>query len=172
MKELSLSRYITRFEYALKGRIVSWGKHFVPFGLIGAERDLPRGVKIRTYPALGIGYRLLDSEQYFLQPFFGFGMIYEDFVAFGDNTYASALLGIEGSLALPFGSEARGSIQYWPGLVDASRNWLFRWNFSYTVPIWDPLAFKIRFTHIADNNPVPEVGNNKFTTVLGISFVF
>jgi hypothetical protein len=140
----------------------------------GAERDVPRNINIRAYPLAGLGYDVVKTESGWLwQVLGGFGWVYEDFgLAFPSNDYAAAVIATELRAPLWGGSEARLGFFYMPGITTADENWLFRARFDLTVPIYDPLAFKLTITDTADNNPTPTVGNNKFTTLLGFSIVF
>jgi hypothetical protein len=61
---------------------------------------------------------------------------------------------------------------YMPQISDPKENWLFRAELEFTVPIFDPIAVKLRLTNTNDNNPTPEVGNNKFNAALLASLVF
>ena len=146
------------------------------FGFVGGggERDVPRNINIRAYPLAGLGYNLVETPSGWLwQVLGGFGWVYEDFaLAIGSNDYAAAVIATELRAPLWGGSEAKFGIFYMPGITTADENWLFRTRFDLTVPIYDPLAIKLTITDTADNNPTPEVGNNKFTTLLGFSIVF
>ena len=51
-------------------------------------------------------------------------------------------------------------------------DYLFRWEANLTIPLVDPLALRLRITDVNDNNPSPDVGNNKFTTTLGLALRF
>ena len=61
---------------------------------------------------------------------------------------------------------------YLPGLQKPDENWLFRWDLWLTVPVWDPLALKLVMRDVFDNNPAPNVGNNKFVTTMGMTLEF
>ena len=59
-----------------------------------------------------------------------------------------------------------------PGLSNPSEDWLYRMNIDLTIPLFDPIALKLLLREVNDNNPSPEVGDNKFTTSLVLSFQF
>jgi hypothetical protein len=147
-------------------------KNFYLFIRPAAERDIPRLIKRRTYPAGGIGYRLVEKERSFLLLPIGLGYVDETFIGFGTNSYTAAFIGMEGSYEFVNGMILALKILYMPGLDDPSHNWLFRGVGEFTIPIYDPLALKIRVTDENDNNPDPAVGNNKFTTTLALIFRF
>ncbi len=137
-----------------------------------AERDLPRLIQLRTYPAAGIGYRVIDEERRRLFFPIGIGYVNEDFVGFGTDSYASAYFGVEGLYEFSNGLVLAGNILYMPDISDPGQNWLFRWRIDFSVPIYDPLALRLRVREENDNNPDPAVGDNKFTTTLALVFRF
>jgi hypothetical protein len=147
-------------------------KNFYLFVRPAAERDIPRLIKRRTYPAAGIGYRLVEKERSFLFLPIGLGYVDETFIGFGTNSYTAAFIGLEGSYEFVNGMILALKILYMPGLDDPSNNWLSRVVGEFTLPIYDPLALKIRVTDENDNNPDPSVGNNKFTTTFALIFRF
>jgi hypothetical protein len=59
-----------------------------------------------------------------------------------------------------------------PGLNDPGEERLFRFDFDFKLPIVDPVALLFRVTNVNDNNPDPEVGDNKFTTFMALSLDF
>ena len=137
-----------------------------------AERDLPRLIRLRTYPAAGVGYRVIDEKRRRLFFPVGVGYVNEDFVDFGDDAYVSAYIGIEGLYEFVNGLELSGNILYMPDISDPGENWLFRWRIDFSVPIYDPLALRLRIREENDNNPDPSVGDNKFTATLALVFRF
>lgn len=147
-------------------------KRFAVVGAVGIEFDIPRGIDFRTYPFAGVSYRIFDDERWELDPIVGFGWVYENFTVEESNDYAAAVLGLQGRTNLPFGAEFGGSSLYLPGLVDPDENWLYRMELYLTIPIWDPLALKLRFSETYDNNPKPNVGNNKTELIALVSLEF
>ena len=137
-----------------------------------AERDLPRLIRFRFYPAAGVGYRLIEEERSFLFFPIGIGYVDEDFVDFGDDSYVSAYFGVEGLYEFNNGMTLSGNILYMPDISDPGQNWLFRWLIDFTLPIYDPLALRLRIREENDNNPDLAVGDNKFTTSLALIFRF
>ena len=51
-------------------------------------------------------------------------------------------------------------------------DWLFRSIVDFTVPLFDPIALKLLLTNVNDDNPSPDVGNNKFTATMALSLEF
>jgi putative salt-induced outer membrane protein YdiY len=148
------------------------GKKFFLFALPASERDIPRGIKIRVFPSGGIGYRFVESKKALLQLQLGIGYVYESFVDFGRNDYVCGHVGVEGRYDFWRGVTLSGRIMYLPGLRDPSEDWLSRAEIVFTVPVVDPIALKIKLTEVYDNNPAPDVGNNKFTTSVGLALKF
>jgi hypothetical protein len=148
-----------------------WKRAFV-YGSVPGEFDIPRGVDSRVYPNAGLGYTLWEGKHMLLDVQGGFGYVNEVFREFGANDYASGVIGFSLQLNLPRDAVIKWWISYFPGLVDPAHNWLFRSEFDLEVPIWDPLALLFRVTEVNDNNPSPEVGNNKVVTTLGFALKF
>jgi hypothetical protein len=144
------------------------------FGAFSGEFDIPRQIKLRIYPAVGLAFDWVRSEKGFFQPMIGIAYVYEEFTGdlIRNNDYPALLLGFGGEVALPFGSSLGGTVIYLPGLEDPDDNWLFRSDFWLTIPVWDPLALKFVVRDVYDNNPAPNVGNNKFITTMGMTLEF
>jgi hypothetical protein len=157
-----------RLEYEFSQR---FRRAFV-FGLLGGEWDKPRGVAARTFPAGGLGYRIFDSETLLLQLFGGFGWAFTDYKGAGDEDWAAGLLGGEVRWSLPRDAQASLGLFYMPKLENPGDGWLYRSRFLFTMPIWDPLTLRFRITDVNDNNPAPNIGNNKFTTTWGFGLRF
>ena len=138
------------------------------------EFDKPRNIEHRWYPAAGIGYRIVKEEkkETSLQIPLGIGYVDEDFGGIGTNSFVSLYLGLSGSYDFGQGIILAGAVLYMPKIPGPTENWLFRTELDFTVPIFDPIAVKLRLTNTNDNNPTPEVGNNKFTAALLVSLVF
>ena len=142
------------------------------FALPAAERDIPRGIEKRYYPATGIGYRLTETANALLQAQVGIAYVYEKYNDFGNNDYLAAHLGIEARYKFKNESALSGRIYYYPSFSGLGDDWLFRGDLDLTVPLHDFVALIFRIYNVNDDNPSPEVGNNKLTTSLGLSLTF
>jgi hypothetical protein len=142
------------------------------FLLPAAEWDVPRGIELRMYPAAGIGYRLSETTNSLLQFMVGPAYVWEEFTVFGENDYTSLFLGCEGRYQFRTGISIGGHIYYYPDITGPGDNWLFRTELDLTIPLYGPLAMLVRFNEVYDNNPEPNVGNNKFTTLVGLAVKF
>jgi putative salt-induced outer membrane protein YdiY len=140
------------------------GKRIYLFALPIAEWDIPRGINFRFYPTVGLGYRFVEKEKSLLQFQIGAGFVFEDFIAFGTNEYVCAHIGLEGRYEFMRGIVLGGRMWYFPSIENPHENWLFRGEVDLTIPLVDPLALKLRIQDTYDNNPLPEVGHNKFTS--------
>jgi len=138
------------------------------------EYDKPRNVESRWYPAAGIGYRIVETENEDTHLEFpvGIGYIDENFGGIGTNSFVSWFVGLTGSYDFGQRIILSGWVLYMPKIKDPSDDWLFRTLLEFTVPVFDPIAVKFRLTNTNDNNPTPEVGDNKFTASLFFSLVF
>jgi len=147
------------------------------FAQAGYDYDRPRGITRRTYPALGVGERFEKDLDSWLQIKVGAGAVFEKFVAYGSKQYAAAYFGINGRYTteifflvdrLIFDAD----LFYMPSFTDRSDDWLARFKGSVSLPIGETLALRFVVRQVLDNNPSPEVGNNKFTMNLYLSFVY
>jgi len=136
------------------------------------EFDKIRGVDVRLYPSLGVGYRFVETERSLLQVQAGPGYVYEEFINFGRNDYFAAQVGVEARHR--FGKYLNCGLRlfYMPGIPDYRHDWLFRTELDVGVPITEFLSMKLNFTEVSDNNPTPDVGGNKLTTTLGLAVTF
>ena len=160
-------------EISLTGAYDFKGSVFV-FVRPAYEFDKPRNIDYRWYPAAGIGYRIVEKEdkETLLMIPFGIGYVYEDFGGIGTNSFLSWFLGLQGSYEFGHGIILSAAALYMPKITDPSEDWLFRALLDLTVPIFDPIAVKLRLTNTNDNNPTEEVGDNKFVASLLLSLVF
>jgi len=136
------------------------------------EWDRPRGIDVRAYPGAGLGYRFVEKKEALLQFLLGPGYVYEEFTDFGSNEYAAAYIGLEARYDFRSYFITQLRLLYMPGLEYTGKNWLQRAELEFSIPITQVLAMKLRFTQVNDNNPSPEVGNNKFTSKLLLSLGF
>jgi hypothetical protein len=65
-----------------------------------------------------------------------------------------------------------GNLLYMPGLENPDEEWLFRFDFDVKLPLVEPVSLLFRVTNVNDNNPAPEIGDNKFKTLLALSLDF
>ena len=128
--------------------------------------------EVRAYPGAGLGYRFVETKKTLLQLLLGPGYVYEEFTELESNEYAAVYIGLDARFALRSYFESLLKVQYMPGIQDPDENWLFRAELEFTIPITNSLGMKLRFGQVNDNNPTPDVGNNKFTTDLLLSFGF
>ncbi len=135
-----------------------------------AEWDRPRGIDIRVYPGAGLGYRFVETKKALFQLLLGPGYVYEEFTELESNEYAAVYIGLEARYDFRSYFETLLRSQYMPGIQDVEENWLFRAELEFSIPITRVLAMTLRFTQVNDNNPSPDVGNNKFTSNLLLSF--
>ncbi len=142
------------------------------FAYPAAEWDWPRGIRVRAYSGAGLGYRLVETERALLQLQLGPGYVYEEFTDLGSNDYWAAFVGLEARYAFRSYFITHLRLLYMPGIPDVDENWLYRGELEFAVPITQLIALKLRFTQVNDNNPSPDVGNNKLTSTLLLSLGF
>lgn len=136
------------------------------------EWDRPRGIDVRAYPGAGLGYRFVETKVSLFQLAIGPGYVYEEFIDLGSNEYVALFIVLEGRHDFRSYFITWLRLMYMPDIQDFHENWLFRTELEFSIPLTQVLAMKLRFTNVNDNNPTPDVGNNKFTTNLLLSFGF
>lgn len=147
-------------------------RHWFLFVEPAVEWDRPRGIQVRAYPGAGLGYRFVETKMALLQLLLGPGYVYEEFTDLGSNEYAAVYIGLEGRYSFRSYFVTLLRLLYMPGFGDVGEDHLFRAELEFSVPITQVLAMKLRFTQVNDNNPSPDVGNNKTTSNLLLSFGF
>ena len=145
---------------------------FYAFGRPAMDWDTPRDIDFRVYPAAGVGYRFFQKEQNFIQFPVGLGYVYENFDGFGTNNYFSWYIGLGGRYDFGKGIYLDVDFLYMPSIAPFGDDWLFRSFLDFTVPLFDPLALKLLLANVNDDNPSPDVGNNKFTATMALSLEF
>jgi hypothetical protein len=167
-EELTTKDELTTYllgEYDLGDR---WFLFFRP----AYEYDIPRSISGRFYPAAGAGYQLYDKKNYRLHVPLGVGYVEENFTNIASNNYTAAYIGIDGFYTFSNGIKLSGNLLFMPSFTRRDEEWLFRLNFDVKLPIVDPIALVFRVTEVNDNNPSPDVGTNKVTTLLALSLDF
>ena len=149
---------------------LDWSENAFIYGFGAVERDALRDIDLRAYPHAGIGYRFIYAENALFQISGGLGYVYEDFSTFATNEYLAAALSLEFFYEFDNGIEFRGRAAYLPSISTPNDDWLYRSTAELSFPLADPVSLMIRITDVYDNNPAPNIGNNKFTTSMGISF--
>lgn len=147
------------------------------FGQLGFDFDEPRGIKGRAYPALGAGHRFGESRDTWVQIKAGGGYVDERFFDYPNNSYFSGFIGVGASYKFEERSPIqglilKGNIFYMPSIMDAYSDWLARIQASAELPIGSTLSLKWVARSVNDDNPSPEIGNNKLTMDFYLSFVF
>lgn len=135
----------------------------------GAERDRPRGIELRAYPNAGLGHDFVDTERLRLQAGAGVAYVWEEFIGADDNEYLGLHLTGEYKWKTRLTLEISGRIMY---IIGADEQWLFRSETHVDLPISELLALRFSLTDVADNNPTPDIGNNKITTNFALAMTF
>lgn len=156
------------------------------FGQLGYDMDQPRKIHYRLYPAIGYGHRFLFDGDTWIQLKSGGGYVYEAFYDYepqpgeeyvDKNDYGAVFMGISAQDHLKNVWLVReliltGDIFYMPSFSDPREDWLSRMTFGIEIPISSMLSMKWIYRVVNDDNPVPEVGNNKTTTNLNLSMKY
>ncbi len=152
-------------------------KSHLLFAEIGYDFDVPRGVDNRIYPSFGYGYRLQAEKKRWVQLKLGSGYVYETFIDYPSNEYMAGFLGIDieyevRDLLLLNRILFGANFFYMPGSRDMSSSWLLRYSGTAEIPVSKALSLKVVARQVSDDNPSPEVGDNKFTFDLYLSLRF
>jgi len=148
------------------------------FAQAGYDFDQPRGIRYRLYPSVGYGYRFIFDRDTWVQIKGGAGYVYESFYPYEappgesvvhNNDYSAAFVGVSAkdhlkNLWLVKELILSGNVFYMPSFKDPGGDWLSRMTFTIEIPINSMLSLKWVYRIVNDDNPVPEVGNNKTTT--------
>ena len=163
--------------------ILSYRNHFKNnqfyFATVAADYDRPRHILNRFIPSAGYGYRFKVDDSKWLEPSIGLGYAttsYTDEI-YADKNFAVAALNLAGKYQFDDVAYINrfiidGFLMYYPSLTDMDKDWIFRSNLTFTVPLFDFLSVKLAYNLINDSNPDPSVGNNKTTTKLLFGFDF
>ena len=138
----------------------------------GYEHDGLRNIDHRLFGTVGLGHRFSLTKKQWLDLAGGLGGVDEDFGVYGTETYGTAYASLEFLYTFSNGIFLRGNVHYMPSLWRDQSAWLFRAGASLTMPLSQMVALKISVTDVDDNNPSPEIGNNKLTTDIGLSILF
>ncbi|WP_456382410.1 DUF481 domain-containing protein [Hydrogenimonas sp.] len=150
------------------------------FAQLGYDFDQPRGIEYRLYPSIGYGHRFYFGKETWIQLKGGAGYVYESFYPYdplpgekyvGNNDYSALFVGISAKdhlrdLWLIEELILTANVFYMPSLMAPSDDWLSRMTFTVDFPLTSLLSLKLLYRVVNDDNPVPEVGNNKTTTDL------
>ena len=161
--------------YSFLEQDYSLSQHDLLIAEIGYDFDVPRYVDNRLYPSLGYGYKIMVEKKKWIQFKVGLGYVYETFLGNEEtnrtsskNQYASGLFGMDAEYEIDeiaiinrvlFGAH----FFYMPGIQDLRDNWLLRYSLTASVPISKTLSLVMIGRQITDDNPSPEIGNNKLT---------
>jgi len=163
--------------------ILTYKNHFENnkfyYAALSADYDRPRHIQNRFIPSAGYGHRFRFDKSKWLEPSIGLAYARTKYTnnRFSDINFPAAALQLNGKyqlddLAILDTLIIDGFMVYYPSLEDPRKNWIFRSNLNFTVPLFDFLSIKLAFNLINDSNPNPDVGNNKTTTNLlfGVNF--
>lgn len=153
-------------------RYLDFGKENFALAIGGYEHDGLRNIDHRLFGAVGLGHRFSMAKKQWLDVGAGLGAVDDDFGTYGTEHYMALYSNLEFLYTFSDGIFSRGYIRYMPSIFHDSPSWLFRAGISLTAPLSQMLALKISLTDVDDNNPTPQIGNNKLTTDIGLSILF
>jgi len=143
------------------------------------DYDRPRHIKIRYVPFVGYGYTFKLDKTKWLEPSVGMAYAMTEYTGdtYLDNDFVAAAFGLTGNYHLENVAYINsliidGRILYFPSIEEMGKDWIFRSNLNFTIPLFDFFSVKFAFEWINDSNPDPNVGNNKQTSKLlfGLDF--
>ena len=142
------------------------------FTSCGFDRDAIRDIQSRIYPAAGMGYKRTFSNHFWANVQLGGGGVFNQYVTYGKEDYAALYLGSEMMYQSGYGPLFRAKFLYMPSVASYTNAWLLRATASVSIPLTELFALKLSVEGIDDDNPSPNVGNNKITTDFAFSFTF
>lgn len=142
------------------------------FGAISYERDEIQGIKTRTDPNIGLGYRFVKRDDLSISGRIGPGYVYQKYYVGTTDDYFTILFGGDLDASLPYDSQLRVRLTYMPSVSDWTDNYLFRGSLDWTAPIIGMLDFKFTIFDTYNSQPAPNTKKNSFTTTVGFSFRF
>ena len=142
------------------------------FGAASYERDEIQGIKVRTDPNVGLGYRFVKQDNLSIAGRIGPGYVYQSYFDGGTDDYFTILFGGDLDARLPHDSKLRVRLVYMPSVSNWTDNYLFRGSLDWTMPIIGMLDFKFTMFDTYNSQPAPNAQNNSFTTTVGFSFRF
>lgn len=169
------SKQTTKDEYAFNAQYnhyTSAQRDEFQFLAGGAEHDGLRHIDHLYYGALGLGHRFSMDRKRYIELQGGVGGVISEYDNYPNETYGALYAGFDFLYTFSNGIFWRGSMLYMPSIAYARQTWLFRANTSLTFPLSQMLALKVSLTDVDDNNPSPDIGNNKITTDFGMSLLF
>jgi len=161
--------------YSFLEQDYSLSQHDLLIAEVGYDFDVPRYVDHRLYPSLGYGYRLQSEKKKWILFKVGLGYVYETFLgneetnrSSSHNQYVSGLFGMDAEYEvddLPIINRVLFGAHffYMPGIQDLRDNWLLRYSLTASIPVSKTLSLVMIGRQITDDNPSPEIGNNKLT---------
>lgn len=138
----------------------------------GFERDAVRQLQNRIYPAVGAGYKRTFSRNISLYMQLGIGAVFDRYTTYGKEEYLAVYTATELTYKMIYDMLLRVRVMYMPSVLHERTAWLFRLNASLAIPLTELFAFKLMLEDIDDNNPFPDIGNNKITTNFALSLTF
>jgi hypothetical protein len=163
--------------------ILTYKNHFKNnqfyYASISADYDRPRFINNRYIPSVGYGYRFEFDKSVWIEPSIGLAYTttrYKDDI-YEDKNFMAAAVGLNGKyrmddLAVINTLIVDGFFMYYPSIEELNKDWIFRSNLDFTIPLFDFFSVKLALHHINDTNPDPSIGKNKTTTKLlfGLDF--
>ena len=147
--------------------------HLFGFGSMEAENDGVERLSYRLIPKLGAGYKLANTETYYLGADAGVSYVYERFHDNSINNYAALALGAEQNWKLPWlGSVWHTRVDYLPAFSDPFDDYRLRGETSLVIPIYEQLALKTSLVDDYNPLPAPDTSRNSLTSLIGLSLIY
>lgn len=169
------SKLTTKDEYALSAQYNHYSsarRDEFEFLTGGIEHDGLRHIDHRYYAALGLGHRFSHERKRYFELQGGVGGVSNQYDNFANDNYAALYGGFDFLYTFANGLLWRGNMLYMPSIGYSPQTWLFRARTSLTIPLSQMVALRFSITDVDDDNPEPDIGNNKITTDFGMSLLF
>jgi putative salt-induced outer membrane protein YdiY len=155
-----------RQEYDLTKRIFGFGSYSV-------EHDGVEEVHIRHIGGIGAGYKVIDTETFYFAVDSGPSYVWESLYDGSLNNYLALAFGAETNWKLPWnGASWFTRIDYLPSITDWTDDYRLRGETGLTVPLVDPVNFKVSVIDEYNAQPSDDAKGNNLKTLLGLSLVY
>ena len=170
-----IPKQTTKDEYAINAQYNHYtSTHRDEFQFLtgGTEHDGLRHIDHRYYAALGLGHRFSHDRKRYFELQGGAGGVIRSMITISTRATLLCMGDLIFYILLPMDYLWRGNMLYMPSIGYSRQTWLFRAGTSLTIPLSQMLALKFSITDVDDDNPTPDIGNNKITTDFGMSLLF
>lgn len=148
-------------------------KKWFGFGSYSIEHDGVEEVHVRHIGGIGGGYKVIDTETFYFAVDSGPSYVWESLYDGTLNNYLALAFGAETRWALPWnGASWFTRLDYLPSITDWTDDYRLRGETGVTVPLIDPVNFKVSLIDEYNSQPSEDAKANNLKTLVGLSLVY